>query len=129
MDAPDSGPITGLQLDVLRSLWRAGRATVAEVARALEPRRKLAPTTVATLLKRLEKRGLVTYEREGRSFVYSACVTEDEVAARAVDEVAEQVFQGDLSAFAARLLSRDDLAKGDLDRIRALIEQRERELD
>lgn len=129
MGGADLGPVTGLQLDVLRCLWGAGRATVTDVVRALAPRRELAPTTVATLLKRLEKRGLVSHVREGRQFVYSPSVTEDEVVERAVDDVAEQVFQGDLTAFAARLLSREDVARGDLERIRALIEAREKELD
>ena len=129
MTNQETGPITGLQLDVLRSLWRAGRASVGEVQQALAERRSLAPTTVATLLRRLEKRGLVTHVRDGRQYIYSASVSEEEVVSKTVDDVATQVFDGDVAAFAAQLLSRKDVAKGDLARIRALIEARERELE
>ena len=50
MSAPDQGSVTGLQLDVLRALWSAGEATVAQVQRFLSERRELAPATVATRL-------------------------------------------------------------------------------
>ena len=122
------GAVTGLQLDVLRALWRAGEATVGDVHAALHARRRLARTTVATLLDRLAARGLVVHRQEGRAHVYRALVPEEEVARRTVDEVARQVFEGDVAAFAAQLLRRRDVRLGDLERIRALIEAREREL-
>ncbi|MFT7677485.1 MAG: BlaI family penicillinase repressor [Planctomycetota bacterium] len=128
MSAPDQGSVTGLQLDVLRALWSAGEATVAQVQQFLSERRELAPTTVATLLGRLEKRDLVDHRREGRQFLYRALVLEQDVIQRAVDEVTEQVFEGDIAAFATRLLSAKDIKAGDLARVRALIEARMTEL-
>ena len=128
MTAQDPGPVTGLQLEVLRVLWRASSATVNEVHAALSASRDLAPTTVATLLKRLEKRGLVSHEKDGRQFRYRAVVQEEQVARRAVDEVAETVFSGDVTAFAAQLLQRKDVNEDDLKAIRDMLRQREREL-
>lgn len=124
----DPGALTGLQLDVLRALWTQGEATVLAVRDALAAGRPLAPTTVATLLKRLERRGYVAHRLDGRAHVYRALVSEAEVARRAVDDAVEQVFEGDLAAFAAQLLRREDVTAADLARIRALIEAREREL-
>lgn len=128
-DGPLSAPITGLQLAVLRALWARSEATVADVHAALTQHRRLAPTTVATLLKRLDARGLVTHRKQGRALVYRATVSEEDVSRRAVDDALDQVFEGNVAAFAAQLLRRRDVEKGDLERIRALIEARERELD
>lgn len=128
-EGPLATPITGLQLAVLRVLWARTEATVADVHTALTKRRKLAPTTVATLLKRLDGRGLVAHRKEGRALVYRAAVSEGDVSERAVDDALDQVFEGDVAAFAAQLLRRRDVERGDLDRIRELIEARERELD
>ena len=128
-DGPLSAPITGLQLAVLRALWVRAEATVADVHAALTEHRRLAPTTVATLLKRLDARGLVAHRKEGRALVYRAAVSEEEVSRQAVDDALDQVFEGDVAAFAAQLLRRRDVEKGDLERIRALIEARERELE
>ena len=76
-DSERPGTVTGLQLDVLRALWRAGEATVTEVHAALQRRRRLAPTTVATLLKRLASKQLVEHRQEGRALVYRALIAED----------------------------------------------------
>ncbi len=129
MSDTSNGPVTGLQLDVLRALWSAGNASVVQVHEALSERRELAPTTVATLLKRLEKRGLVTHEREGRQHLFRALVTEEAVLSQAVDQVTDEVFSGDVTAFAAQLLSRKDVSNDDLAKIRALLDTRQSELD
>ncbi len=129
MSDTSNGPVTGLQLDVLRALWSAGNASVVQVHEALSERRELAPTTVATLLKRLEKRGLVTHEREGRQHLFRALVTEEAVLSQTVDQVTDEVFSGDVTAFAAQLLSRKDVSNNDLEKIRALLDTRQSELD
>jgi predicted transcriptional regulator len=129
MSKSNSGPVTGLQLDVLRALWAAGRASASEVHETLSARRHLAPTTVATLLKRLEKRGIVTHDREGRQHMFRALVTEESVVTQTLDQVTDEVFGGDVAAFAAQLLVRKDVNSKDLAKIRALLKDRERELD
>lgn len=124
MPAPEK--LTPLQLAILRVLWERGAAPVAEVHAALQSERALAPTTVATLLKRLEKRGLVAHRTIGRQFVYRALVDVEQARSTAVEEIAEHLFDGDLPALVAHLLSRHELAPGDLARVRALIEDAER---
>lgn len=129
MSKSNTGPVTGLQLDVLRALWAAGTACASQVHETLSERRQLAPTTVATLLKRLEKRGLVTHEREGRQHMFRALVTEESVVSQTLDQVTDEVFSGDVAAFAAKLLTCKDVKADDLAKIRTLLETRERELD
>ena len=70
--------LSDLQLAILRILWAEDEATVARVQAALSEERDLALTTVATLLSRLEGRGVVTRRTEGRQFVYRAAVAEAE---------------------------------------------------
>jgi len=57
---PDRHQLTELQLAILRVLWERGEATVQDIWEALHPERGLAQTTVATMLSRLERRGVVT---------------------------------------------------------------------
>src|SRR5688572_30900446 len=70
---------TDLQLNLMRVLWTRGEATAAEVLELVKPRRKLAATTVATLLSRLEKKGVVEHRVDARTYAYRACASESEV--------------------------------------------------
>ncbi|HEX6749627.1 MAG TPA: BlaI/MecI/CopY family transcriptional regulator [Longimicrobium sp.] len=124
-DAPE---LTDLQLAVLRVLWDRGEATVQEIHAALLDERGLAPTTVATLLTRLERRGVVARRADGRVHRYRARVTEPEVRRSMVGGLAARLFGGDVTALVSHLLGGDEVGAEDLERIRALVEQREREL-
>ena len=124
----DAKQLTELQLDILRVLWSEGELPVAAVHAALAPSRELAPTTVATLLKRLEKRGVVTHRAEGRQFLYRALVSEEDATRSILDDTVDKLFAGDVPSMMAQLLRRDDVAPGDLDRIRALLDERAQEL-
>lgn len=123
------GPrLTALQLDVLQVLWRRPEATVVEIQQALSATRPLAQTTIATLLSRMEKRGVVAYRTEGRQYVYRAILQERDARRHAVAEVTKGLFAGDVTAMVSQLLSAHDLRPGDLARVRALIDAKEQEL-
>jgi predicted transcriptional regulator len=119
--------VTELQLALLRVLWSRGEATVPEVQEGLRPERGLAGTTVATLLGRLVKRGMVVHRSEGRQYVYRASVTEEEVQRAMASEVAD-LFEGDVAALVSHLLSTRDVNVTDLERVKRLIEAKEAEL-
>ncbi|MDF1798545.1 MAG: BlaI/MecI/CopY family transcriptional regulator [Planctomycetota bacterium] len=117
----DPKALTSLQLAVLRVLWDAGEATVNTMVERLAGERDLAPTTVATLLTRLEKRGYVARRRDGRQYLYRSLVELEEARRTRVDELAADLFEGDVSHLVHHLLSRSELAAGDLERVKALI--------
>ena len=120
--------LSDLQLSVMRVLWRRGELPVLEVHAALRER-GLAQTTVATLLRRLEKRGVVTHRRVGRQFLYSATESEEEARRSMLTEVTERLFAGDVTQLLSHLLGAREIEPGDIERIRALLESKGRELD
>jgi|RhiMethySRZTD1v2_1073278.scaffolds.fasta_scaffold865747_1 BlaI family transcriptional regulator, penicillinase repressor len=118
--------LSDLQLSVMHVLWGAGEATVADVHEALHADRGLAPTTIATVLSRLEKRGLVEHRSEGRQFVYRTRVTQEQVQASMVAELTDLLFEGNPAELVSHLLSERDLNPEDLARVKAMIEAREK---
>ena len=120
--------LTALQLEVFKVLWRRSEATVVEIQRAISTSRPLAQTTIATLLSRLEKRGLVAYRTAGRQYVYRAVLQERDARRNAVAEVSKGLFAGDITAMVSQLLSAHELRPGDLARVRSLIDEKEQEL-
>lgn len=121
-DDGDDIALSELQLELMRVLWRDGEASVAGVAAALEPDRPLAHTTVATLLARLARRGVVEARREGRQLLYRPLVSEPQVRRTMVSGLVQSLFGGDRSALLAHLVQEKEVAPGDLDRIRDLLD-------
>jgi predicted transcriptional regulator len=117
--------LTELQIAVLRLLWERGEASVAEIWEALYAERKLAQTTVATIVARLQRRGVLTRRTRDRQFVYKTLLTEADVQHSMVSELTERLFAGDVTALVSHLLSARDMSPGDLARVREMIESTE----
>jgi BlaI family penicillinase repressor len=96
--------LTELQLAILHVLWHRGEATSSEVREVLMPTRSLALTTVATLISRLEKKGVLDHRRQGRAHVFRATVTRSEVRRNMMRELAENLFEGKPSQLVSHLL-------------------------
>ena len=118
--------LTDLQLAIVRVLWTRGPSTVVEVQESLLPDRPLAQTTVATLLTRLEKRGVVSHSTEGRQYQYRALVTEPEVLRSMVSELTDMLFAGRPAALISHLIGEREIAPGDLVEVKRLIAAAER---
>lgn len=119
--------LSELQTAVLRVLWSHGEATVSEVHDQLLEERNLAPTTVATLLSRLEKQGVLAHRSQGRQFIYRPTVSEHEVRRSTLADLTERLFHGDVAALVSQLLSARDVSADELANVKALIEAKERE--
>ena len=119
---PERHEITELQLAILRLLWERGEATVADIWEALHDERGLAQTTVATLVARLQRRGIVARRTRDRQYAYRATITEADVQHSMVSELTERLFAGDPAALVSHLISASDMSPGDLARVKRMIE-------
>jgi len=117
-----------LQHAIMRVLWERGEASVAEVHRVLLEERSLAPTTVATMLMKMEKKGVVGHRAEGRRFIYRPRVSEAEVRRSMVDELTGRLFDGNVAALVSHLLHEHDASPEDLDVLRRIVERFEEAL-
>lgn len=121
----ESHQLSDLQLGLLRILWDRGEATATEVhAALLEQDRELAPTTVSTMLSRLEKKGIITHRVEGRQYIYRARVGESEVRRSMLARLTDYFFRGDVSALVSHLVEGRDVDPDDVARVKQLLAER-----
>jgi BlaI family penicillinase repressor len=123
--------LTELQLAIMKVLWDRGEAGVQELHESLLRERRVAQSTVATLLSRMEKRGLVGRRMEGRQHLYRALVDEAQVRRSVVADftaLAGRLFEGDVATMVSYLLTARDVEADDLERIKAVVAAREAEL-
>jgi BlaI family transcriptional regulator, penicillinase repressor len=124
---PPSVHLGNLQLSIMRVLWTRGEGTVTEVHKSLEPSHGLAPTTIATMLKKMEAKGVVEHRSEGRRFIYRPTVSEEAVTRSMVADLTERLFGGNAAALAAHLLEDHEVARADLAQLRRLVEAASKE--
>jgi predicted transcriptional regulator len=121
--------LSELQLALVQALWELGEGGVSDVQAWLERRgRKLAPTTVATVLRRLEAQGWVAHREQGRAFIYRAARSRQRATGRMLARITDSLFGGDVPALVSHLLESTRIEKREIDEIRRLLADRERRL-
>jgi predicted transcriptional regulator len=109
----------------MKVLWDKSEATVTDVHEAL-PGRDLAYTTVATMLRKMEDRGLVKHRQEGRSFVYRAAVAADAVSTGMASHVLDRLFSGSVADLVHHLLTTREVSREELSQLEKLIAEKKR---
>jgi predicted transcriptional regulator len=117
-----------LQLAIMHVLWDRREATVSEVRVALKPERSLAHTTVGTMLAKMEEKGHVKHRSDGRVNVYRAAIRQDQVRKSMVTDLADRLFQGDVTQMVCHLLDSREITPENLAELRKLIRHKEQEL-
>ncbi|MHC5063927.1 MAG: BlaI/MecI/CopY family transcriptional regulator [Planctomycetota bacterium] len=114
-----------LQLAIMNILWEEGEATSAQVHQALLAERGLAPTTIATMLRKMEAKGVVAHRRDGRQFIYRPTVERNDVHRSMVGELVERLFAGDPKALVSHLVDAGEVDWEELEVLRRSLERAE----
>jgi BlaI family penicillinase repressor len=120
--------VTGAELQVLRALWDMERATIRALADRVYPRGGASEyATVQKLLERLEAKGHVSHQAEGRLNVYAARVAREDLVALRLRETAQQLCEGSLTPLLTHLVSAGRLSAEELRELRRLVDRLSRE--
>jgi len=112
------------ELDVLKVLWDRGQSTVREVLETLRSAgRQWSYATVATLLDRLETKGVVTSDRSELAFVYRPVITTQEVRQKRLNSLVDKLYQGEPGLLVLHLLKSHPLDAGQAKEVRAVLEE------
>jgi BlaI family penicillinase repressor len=87
-------PLTDLENDVMQAVWSIAPCTVEAVHQIVSRKHKLKETSTRTLLRRLEKKGYLTHESDGRAYVYRSVEPARSLAARAVKQIIDRFCRG-----------------------------------
>lgn len=118
---------TELELEILKVLWRDGPATVGDIREGLQAFRKLALTSVTTIMNIMVEKGYLKRAKENGRYVYRPCITKQATARKMVGDLVKRVFDGSAAAAMVNLLETSDVDEQELGQLRALIEQKTEE--
>jgi predicted transcriptional regulator len=122
---PKSRTLTGQELEIMKIVWRLQSATVRDVYEALREQRKIAYTTVMTMMNILEEKKYLKKQAEDRAYVYQATRPRSEVIKAMVREFVDRVFNGSAEPLLVHLLKDRRLSKKELEKIARRIEEAE----
>lgn len=114
-----------LEADVMKIIWKNEKATVRDVYEQLRLEKKLAYTTVMTIMGRLAEKGLLAKAAQGNAYIYSPTISEGDFAQKVVSEVLdgllEEFAEPALTHMVDKLSSEDNVK---LDRLEEIIKER-----
>ena len=117
-------PLTDLENEVMSVVWDSGPCSVEAVYDVVSQNRDLKETTVRTLLRRLEQKGYLTHETEGRAYVYRATEPSRSLAARAVRQIIDRFCRGSVEELVSGMVDAKALSNAELTRLEEFVRER-----
>ncbi|HTM25284.1 MAG TPA: BlaI/MecI/CopY family transcriptional regulator [Vicinamibacterales bacterium] len=116
-EARVKAPLTDLENEVMRAVWDGGPSSVEAVYDVVSRRRDLKETTVRTLLRRLEQKGYLQHESEGRAYLYRATEPSRSLAARAVRQIIDRFCQGSVEELVSGMVDAKVLTSAEIGKL------------
>src|SRR5262249_22012446 len=122
---PRHNTLTFQELEIMKLIWQHGAATVRDVYEALLERRKIAYTSVMTMMKILETKGYLKKRRQDRAFLYRPAHPKNQIIGGMIREFIDRVFNGSAQPLLVHLVKSRRLREKDLQKIVRLVEESE----
>ena len=118
--------LTDQELEIMKIIWTRGTATVRDVYEELLTRRKIAYTTVMTMMGILEQKGHLKKSADERAYVYTPAQPQREVVGNMIHDFLKRVFNGSAKPLLVHLVEDKKLSTEELDEIRKLLKDKRR---
>ena len=122
--SPGKRLLTDVELELMQSLWDRGEGTVKNVLEGLPPERHLAYTSVATVMKILEKKKFVGSRKDERAHLYYPMVSREDYETKSVRHLVANLFRGAPSSLVMRLVEETEFSSSELEALRELLNER-----
>jgi BlaI family penicillinase repressor len=117
-------PLTNLENEVMQAVWTGGRCSVDAVHQIVSRKHSLKETTTRTLMRRLEHKGYLKHESDGRAYIYRAAEPARSLAARAVRQIIDRFCQGSLEELVSGMVEAKVLNKDDIEKLEKFVRSR-----
>jgi len=118
--------LTTQELEIMKIVWRRGKATVRDVYEELLSQRKIAYTTVMTMMGILEQKGHLKKSADDRAYVYTPAQPQREVVGSMVHDFVTRVFNGSAKPLLVHLIEEKKITPEELDEISQLLKDKRR---
>ena len=116
--------ISEAEYEVMKIVWKYAPISTNEITEKLLQTTSWSPKTIQTLIKRLVTKGVLTYEKQSRVFVYSPVVKESVYINQVSNSFLARFYNGDITAMLSAYIENDRLSETEIDTLRSLLSKR-----
>ena len=113
--------ISEAEFEVMKIIWKHAPISTNEITDKLTQTTKWSPKTIQTLIKRLVNKGVLSYEKQSRVFVYTPLIEEKEYIGLKSRSFLKRYFDGDITAMLSAYIEDDKLSESEIDTLRSLL--------
>ncbi len=113
--------ISEAEFEVMKIIWKHAPISTNEITEKLMQTTKWRPKTIQTLIKRLVTKGVLSYEKQSRVFVYTPLIEEKEYVGQESHTFLERYYDGDITAMLSAYIEEDKLSESEIDTLRSLL--------
>lgn len=122
-----SHTVTPGEWHIMELLWERPR-TLMDLVAALHEKMDWSKSTVTTMVRRMDDKGLITFHTEGRTKIFRSAVSREDVTARETDSLLKRAYNGSVGLLVSAMAQRNDLSKEDIAQLYAILKEAEEEL-
>lgn len=115
--------ISEAEFEVMKVIWKHAPISTNEITEKLLQTTKWSPKTIQTLIKRLVTKGVLSYEKQSRVFVYTPLIKEREYIGQESRSFLERYYDGDITAMLSAYIEDDKLSESEIDTLRSLLKE------
>lgn len=113
--------ISEAEFEVMKIVWKYAPISTNEITERLTKTTSWSPKTIQTLIKRLVTKGVLSYEKQSRVFVYTPLVQESDYIDQESTSFLERFYNGDIKAMLSAYIENDRLSDADINALRKLL--------
>ncbi len=117
----DLPQISEAEFEVMKIVWKHAPISTNEITEKLLRTTSWSPKTIQTLIKRLVNKGVLTYEKQSRVFVYTPLVKEDEYIGQASNSFLTRFYNGKIASMVSAYIENDRLSEAEIEDLRSLL--------
>lgn len=116
--------ISEAEYEIMKVVWKHAPINTNEITEKLTQTTTWRPKTIQTLIKRLVTKGVLSYEKQGRVFVYTPRVKENDYVGQESNSFLKRFYNGNITTMLSAYIENDKLSETEIDTLRSLLSKK-----
>ena len=116
--------ISDAEFEVMNVIWKYAPINTNDIVEKVSQNNEWSPKTIQTMISRLEKKGVISHEKDGRIFVYSPRVLKESYLEAESRTFANRFFDGAMNRVVVNYLDNSELTEDDIHELQAILERK-----